>query len=359
MIKLKYGLNIVLDGQWGSTGKGKLCGALGLMEPDLVCSSFGPNAGHTFVMGGKSWVYKALPSSAVTSKCPILIMPDSVVNVDRLMEEIKTLGADRKVYVHPRVAVITDEDKKAAETTGRHIAGTMQGTGHAMAKKMLRLKGNKLAKDILPAAMVRDTCEMVRQCVAYGGKVVFEMSQGFDLSLNHGFDYPYLTSRDITIGAALNSCGCPTQSVGQVIGSIRVFPIRVGNVDGGFSGPHYPDQVELTWSQVTEKMGSPDKIEELTTVTKRVRRVFTFSLMQVKRFVAVNRPDCLFLNFIQYLGHEMSGVVSYNELTDGAKRFIKMIEDETGVPVVAIGTGADLSEMVYRQEYGIGCSMSN
>jgi len=342
---LRPGLNVVLDAQWGSTGKGKLSGFLGQFYPKFSCSSFGPNAGHTFVDDmGKATVFKFLSTAPLVCGCPALVMPDSVIEVETLLNEAKLINTD--VYVHPRTAILTPDDEKSAKVTGRHLAGTMKGTGHAIAKKMLRIEGTKLAKDVLPASMIADTCEMVRKAVRNKETVLMEMSQGFDLSLNHGHDYPYLTSRDITIGAALNSCGCPHTAVSQVIGCMRVYPIRVGNVEKGWSGPCHPDQMELTWGDVATQAGGPKDLVEKTTVTQRVRRVFTFSMMQMKRFVEVNDPDWLFLNFIHYLDWNMHGVLSYDQLTASAKSFINNLEVETNTLVPVVGTGAKLSEVV-------------
>lgn len=342
---LRPGLNVVLDAQWGSTGKGKLCGYLGRFSPDASCSSFGPNAGHTHVTtDGKPTVFRFLPSSAITGKCPVLVMPDSVIEPISFMEEVETLGGT--VLVHPRTAILQKSDEESAKATGRHLAGTMKGTGHAIARKMLRLEGTKLAKDVLPPEMVVDTCQIVRNMVRKGARVVMEMSQGFDLSLNHGHEYPYLTSRDITIGAAINSCGVSHKDVSQVIGSMRTFPIRVGNVDGGWSGPCHPDQMEVTWKDVAHQSGGPNDLVEKTTVTKRVRRVFTFSLMQIKRFVDMNRPDWFFVNFIHYLDWAMHEVKLQEELTEVGMQFLYNLYRETGVMPKLVGTGAKDDEMV-------------
>ena len=89
--------------------------------------------------------------------------------------------------------------------------------------------------------------------------MILEVSQGFDLSLNHGTEYPYCTSRDITVGMALNSAGCPPSMLGNVIGSFRTYPIRVGNVEGGNSGPCHHDQTEITWADVSNTHGGPFK----------------------------------------------------------------------------------------------------
>lgn len=343
---LKKGLNIVIDAQWGSTGKGKLCGFLGHEKPDLVASSFGPNAGHTYVDCNLEIVYRHLPSSAFTSGADVLILPDSVIEVEQFMRELETLPKGQRVIVHPRAAILHSADAIAAQATGRHLAGTMKGTGHAISRKILRIEGTKLAGDVLPAELLGDTSAMLQTACRNGKRVLVEVSQGFDLSVNHGTKYPYLTSRDVTVGGALNACGCPASAVGQVIGSMRTMPIRVGNVEGGWSGPHHHDHTELTWAEVTEKAGAPQQLCEITTVTKRVRRVFSFSINQLCRFVEYNEPSFMFLNFAQYLGWEMEDGTSIDDLSEPLLSFIANFESVVGVPVLLVGTGADNAAMV-------------
>jgi len=293
-------------------------------------------------------MFKGIASSAVESgDAPVYVAPDSVIKLESFMAEVERVGADR-VMVDRRVAVVTDDDAAAARDTGRHLAGTMQGTGHAIAKKLLRLKSTKLAGDILPARLVGDVCQHIRDHHQRGHTIAFEMSQGFDLSLNHGHDYPYLTSRDVSVGAAINSMGVSHRDIAQVIGSIRTYPIRVGNIEGGYSGPHYPDQTELTWDDVTNQSGSDTPLLERTTVTKRVRRVFSFSLLQLQKFIVVNKPDWLFLNFMQYVDASDSRITSWDALTDQAQSFVRMVEDASGIPVRVIGTGAGVDEVIVR-----------
>ncbi len=345
---LKPGLNVVLDGQWGSTGKGKLAGWLGQHKPDVLCSSFGPNAGHTWCSdnGKEKLIFKHIPSAACTadSECPILLMPDSVIKVEQLMEEIEKVR--QTVLVDPRAAIVEEGDVKAAQTTGRHLAGTMQGTGHAIARKLLRIEGTKLAGDVLPSELIASTGPIIRDAIGKGGKVILEMSQGFDLSLNHGLEYPYLTSRDITIGAAINSAGVSHREVSNVIGCIRCHPIRVGNVEGGHSGPCWPDHVELTWDAVSESCDGPGDLVEYTTVTGRVRRVFSFSMMQIRHFIAVNKPDWLFLNFVQYLDWNADSSNDWDGLPDSIQSFATNLERQIDTPVKLLGTGANNSDIV-------------
>ena len=344
---IRPGLNVVIDAQWGSTGKGKLGGWIGNnCEVDLACSSFGPNAGHTHVTDdGEKTVFKIMPMTGYTAKRPIAIMPDSVIDLERFYKECSELG-DIPVYVHPLTAVLQASDAEAARSTGRHIAGTMQGTGHALTRKLLRLEGIKLAKDVLPSCYIEDTCQMVRDHCKAGKTVVFEISQGWDLSLNHGWQYPYVTSRDVSVATCINSAGVPPSCIASVIASVRTYPIRVGNVEGGYSGPHYPDQQELTWRQVAEECEGPEGLVEKTTVTGRVRRVFSFSSMQLTRFVEANDPDAIFINFMQYLDWNMHKVKDADGLTKAGKDFIRHVETLSSCPVWLVGTGAKESEMV-------------
>jgi adenylosuccinate synthase len=68
----------------------------------------------------------------------------------------------------------------------------------------------------------------------------------------------------------------------------------VGNVEGHSSGSWYLDQVETSWDVLGIQ-------PELTTVTKRQRRIATWSWMQFRDAMRVNRPTHVFLNFMNYL----------------------------------------------------------
>jgi adenylosuccinate synthase len=370
-------VSIVIDAGWGSSGKGHSNAVLGYhCQPDVCACNNGPNSGHSTICdvsqysgvlpsqdsdvisvkdGKVKIVLKCLPSSAMTSDSTILLMPDAVIKLNRFLEEVKLIPPHRKIFIHPRVAVVTDDDVKGAQITGHHLAGTQQGTGHAIANKALRKPGVKLAKDypeLLP--FVADTCELIRQGCRDGRRILFEIPQGFDLSLNHGLEYPYLTSRDITIGAAINSCGVSHKDVGNVFGCARVNPIRVGNIEGGFSGPCYDDQRELTWEEVTKNCGADRfgiSLQEITTVTKRVRRVFSFSRTQIEKFCQHNKPDYLFVNFVSYLDYNLYGKTNLDVRNglDVSKldEFGSMVINSTGVPILAYGTGPHLDEVIW------------
>ncbi len=101
------------------------------------------------------------------------------------------------------------------------------------------------------------------------------------------------------MGRALDNAGVSPRGLGNIIGIGRTFPIRVGNTEGGFSGPVYDNQKEFTWHQISQIAGK--SVREFTTVTKRERRVFNFSREQMMRFVQMVRPHHMCINFMDYL----------------------------------------------------------
>jgi adenylosuccinate synthase len=132
----------------------------------------------------------------------------------------------------------------------------------------------------------------VLERLVYEGLI--EGAQGFSLGINSGF-YPFCTSRDTGPARFLSDCAVPHTLLRIVVGTARTYPIRVGNTPGGFSGGGYFDQHELTWESLGLK-------PETTTVTGRERRIFSFSNQQILEAIQAFRPDCVFLNFCNYIG---------------------------------------------------------
>jgi len=172
----------------------------------------------------------------------------------------------------------------------------MSGVGSALVRKINR--NATLAKDHLKLQkFIADI--NVQRLLDEGCTAFMEVPQGMDLSLNHGFAYPYCTSRDITPAAAMNDALVHPKYIGAIAVTLRTMPIRVGNVveDGkevGYSGPFYNDSVETTWRKLRIA-------REYTTRTKRVRRVASFSHTQYHKMLHVMQPDYVLLNFCNYL----------------------------------------------------------
>jgi adenylosuccinate synthase len=190
--------------------------------------------------------------------------------------------------------VVLSEDHVAAEEDMTHIGSTRQGSAAALVDKIMR-KEPITAKQILKGTkweyLVASHEEWIIRLESATG-ILAEGSQGYSLGINTQF-YPYTTSRDCGPAAFLSNLGLPIGMLDMVIGTCRTLPIRVG----GSSGDYYPDQDELSW----EELGlTPER----TTVTNRVRRIFSYSKMQIEEACWWCNPDLVFLNFANYVGKD-------------------------------------------------------
>ena len=306
------GAYVLVDGQYGSTGKGAVAALFGQLFGDrvnVVTTNAGPNSGHTgYYQVGGEWrkvITQQIPVMAVVAKAlyprdaPVAYLnAGAVVNPIILRGEASVHSFNySNLVLHPNAAVIDYDYETDGATSTDNIASTNKGVGRALARKVMR-EANIVANR--------------RQDVAYFSRinrhewdwsrdVVFvETAQGFSLGVNQQF-YPYCTSRECTVGQALADAAIPYNQVRKVAMVVRTFPIRVGNTDKGSSGDYYSDQHETSW-------GALGVEPEITTVTKRVRRVFTWSRDQFMDAVVTNQPDMIFLNFMNYLEEAKRGI---------------------------------------------------
>ena len=295
-MKLKKGkVNLLIDGQFGSTGKGLLASYIGKHNHiDICVSNAGPNSGHTFYYNNNKFIVRQLPVTAITNpKSKIYLCSGAVINITTLFKELYMYDIDiDRLYIHPKATIIQKEDIKLEQegNTTNRISSTQNGVGSALARKINR--SAKVAEDyqVLNRYINKlDIPELLEQ----SNTVLMEVPQGYSLSLNSKF-YPYCTSRNISVSSALNDLEVHPHYLGKTIASIRTYPIRVGDLPHGYSGDFYSDSIETSW----EEIGVPI---EYTTNTKRIRRVASFSLYQYQDMLKELRPDYVFLNFCNYL----------------------------------------------------------
>ena len=297
-------LNIILDGQFGSTGKGLFSSYLATYtHADMFVSNLSPNAGHTFYdPDGNKIILKQLPVGGILNKrAGIYLSAGSILDPAILLKEINEFNVDpSKIIIHPRAAIVEQEDKnieKDNKSSVSKIASTQSGVGYALSRKITRKA--KLAKDIPELEQFISEVDLM-QLMDDGCTFLMETSQGFDLGLNFGLAYPYCTSRDMTVSSILSDSGVHPKYLGKVSMCVRTYPIRVGHIydsEGnmvGHSGPFYNDSRELSWKEMGVEV-------ERTTVTNRPRRIATFSKEQYERATHFNRPDYVFLNFCNYI----------------------------------------------------------
>lgn len=298
--------DIIVDLQFGSTGKGAIAGYLAVHgDYDTVITANRPNAGHTFIdEKGQKMVTKILPNGIVGPTVKhALIGPGAIFDRKQLLKELAMFDefgyGDINIFIH-EAAVLLQDLHKVGESDFSRIGSTQQGAGTAQIAKMLRdpdtnplVQGHDFGD---PRIMVVAP-EAYYQLINKSKSILVEGAQGYSLGIDAGF-WPYCTSRNCTVNQFLSDCSIPHTYLRKVIGVARTYPIRVA----GTSGPCYDDQRETTW----ETLGVE---AEYTTVTKKQRRVFTFSYDQIIEAIQANQPDEIFLNFCNYIREEKSVMV--------------------------------------------------
>lgn len=306
-------IELIIDGQFGSTGKGLFAGYLARRhQPDVLAMAPSPNAGHTLVDGDLSLIHKMLPLGVHSPRLRYIVLgPGSILDIDRMALEIKTLHHHRilsvaiEIVVHRNAICVTEEHRSIEADGGTAPGSTRQGTGAAQAARVRRTPeadftiGALLREDpgheIFGLVSVIGTADLQR---IYGdaSRIQVEGCQGYSLSIYHG-PYPYVTCRDVSSLQLLADVGMAMPSMRSLLvyGTFRTYPIRVANrpESGEWSGPTYSDSHEIEFSD----LGVP---QELTTVTKLPRRIFTFSHQQAMEACVQNRIESAFLNFAQY-----------------------------------------------------------
>jgi len=305
-------IEIIQDCQWGSTGKGLLAGYLGKHHgPDVLAMAPSPNAGHTYVdENGKALIHRMLPLGITSPRVKTIVLgPGSLIDLDVLWDELHfakidsgRLSKDVEVLVHESAAVVMNRHREAESEGGTAPGSTRKGVGAAQAERIQRRPNiYNIIGLITPNHPVFDHIRLVgtpelQRIYCESERIQVEGCQGYSLSIYHG-QYPYVTCRDVTVHSLLADCGMPLMRLAgmQVYGTFRTYPIRVANrpASGEWSGPTYPDSSETTF----EALGMP---QELTTVTKLPRRIFTFSYQQAIEACVQNRVNHAFLNFCQY-----------------------------------------------------------
>jgi adenylosuccinate synthase len=302
---------IIQDCQWGSTGKGLFAGYLaGIHQPDVVAMAPSPNAGHTYTHSdGRQLIHRMLPLGILSSSLETIVLgPGSLVDMNILLQEIQHalehgwLDPQVEIYIHHNAAVVEQRHILQEARGGTAPGSTRKGVGAAQMERIRRhpIQNNLIGNvdkghELFDFVSLIDTPGL-QQIYGDAHHIQIEGCQGYSLSLYHG-SYPYVTCRDVTVYSLLADCGVPRFSDASMkaYGVFRTYPIRVANRPeaGEWSGPTYPDSIELTFEELGLK-------QELTTVTQLPRRIFTFSAQQAIEACVQNRIDIAFLNFAQY-----------------------------------------------------------
>jgi adenylosuccinate synthase len=361
-------VDVIIGGQYGSEGKGHVAAYLS-SEYDVLVRVGGPNAGHTVSGLHDIYTYHQLPSGTKDCDAEILLGPGMTIYVPDLLKEIADckIGPDR-LFIDPQAIIITDADKFGEGGLKGDISSTGSGSGSAAARRIMgRGKPEtSLAKDIPDLQQYvgtgpryrGKTIDRLERAYRKGCNILLEGTQGSGLSVFHG-PYPYVTSRDTNVAGCLAEAGISPSRVRRILMVIRPTPIRVANpvpkknnsfnamlakfrlssqLEQKTSGPI---KHETDFDAVAKKAGLENdqvKKNEITSTTKRNRRVGWFEWDQFRDACSINAPTDIVLTFADYLNHKNCDARRFEQLEIDTIKFIEEIERVSHVSVSLIAT---------------------
>lgn len=347
-------LSVVVGGQFGSEAKGACAAWLTKPEnnpggEEVICVRVaGPNAGHTVVGRGPNgepgwkWALRTVPVAAVSNPDAVLVIAaGSEIDLEVLNREIAELDAagyavTDRLLIDGQATVLTADHHATESARQMHekIGSTGKGIGAARADRIMRTA--TLYKDVTPEVRCDDTVEFLRVMLNTDAHIVIEGTQGYGLGLHAGH-YPKCTSSDCRAIDFLSMAGISPWQLGvrlTVYVVARTYPIRVAGDSGPMKG-------ETSWDALGFE-------PELTTVTKKVRRVGTWDGDLVREAVRANggMPTVkVVLSMVDYDYPHLANRSGEFSLGNAAERELSRrimdIEREVQAPVVALGTGPD------------------
>ena len=330
----------VIGAQWGDEGKGKIIDWLSNRAEMVVRFQGGNNAGHTIVVGDKTYKLSLLPSGVVQGKRSI-IGNGVVVDPWSLLDEIARVGqaglavtpdllvlAENACLVlplHRELDAMREEAASAAQkigTTKRGIGPTYEDKVGRRALRAIDLKDPaalpaKIEKllahhDVLrrgfgqpevdAAALLQSLTDLAPKLTPFigsswrelhaaklaGKRILFEGAQAVLLDIDHG-TYPFVTSSNTVAGQAVAGAGVSPRDIGTVLGIVKSYTTRVGE------GP-FPTEQKNT---VGEKLG--ERGHEFGTVTGRKRRCGWFDAVLVRQTCITGGVDGIALTKLDVL----------------------------------------------------------
>ena len=298
---------------------------------------------------GRAWPLRHVPVAFVNPDALLVIAPGSEVDLDVLNQEVADLEAagfsiNDRLYIDGQATWLEGhylEHEKAMKLNAR-LGSTAKGVGAARASRIMRaarlIRDADALRDWKVPGQVTDTARLLGQLLDAGRHVVIEGTQGYALGLHAGH-YPFCTSTDCRAIDFLAQAGlspwAPEVSDVRVVITARTHPIRVA----GNSGPM---RDETSWAE----LGLP---EELTTVTKKVRRVGRWDPQLVSEAVMANGGPSynvvLAITMLDHLFRDLAGKRN-GDLSDDALDWLDAVGHDTGASVAITSTGPGLFTVV-------------
>ena len=315
---------VVVGAQWGDEGKAKITDLLAHDADLIIRYQGGCNAGHTVVVGDKTFKFHLIPSGILYGDKDCLIGAGTVILPEYFEEEVNGLIKDgidvSRLKVSPLASITmpyhTEVDGYSEDNAKKgKIGTTKKGIGPTYTDKYARiglkvqdlyseetlsekldvilpLKNKTLEKvyGLTPYSkeQVLELCkkyaEIFRPYVCFEWQefletskdkiILFEGAQGVMLDVDYG-TYPFVTSSNPIGGGACTGSGYGPKMIDEVVGVAKAYVTRVGE------GPFV--------TELTDEIG--DRIREVGhefgVTTGRPRRCGWFDAVTMRYAVLV------------------------------------------------------------------------
>ncbi len=321
---------VVIGGQWGDEGKGRIVDLLARDMSVIARYSAGNNAGHTIINSQGLFALHIVPAGIFYPDKTCIVGNGVAVDPQVLLEEIESLESrdvsterllisDRAHVVMPYHPLIDQLDEQlrgaaAVGTTGRGIGPCFADKVSRLGIRMGDLCDPKAFRErlafVLPyknavltrlydaeplpfdavyetyselagrlAARVTDTSVVARNALARGENILLEGAQGALLDLDGG-TYDYVTSSvpSSTAAGAAIGMGIGPADITKVMGVYKAYMTRVGN------GP-MPTELDNEEGQILRIQGPRP---EVGTTTGRPRRTGWFDAVASSYSAQIN-----------------------------------------------------------------------
>lgn len=230
------------------------------------------------------------------------------------------------------------------------------------------------------APMVVDSVDLVNRYLEEDKMVLFEGAQANMLDINYG-TYPFVTSSSPTVAGVCEGAGVPPQKLSRIIGIVKAYASRVGE------GPFVTEQQNETGNALREKGA------EYGATTGRPRRIGWLDLPVVKQAVRLNGLTDLAITKIDILtgfdkipvcvGYDIDGQIidyvpaslktygkakpvyryfdgwtedisnirNFDELPENCQKYVRFIEEFTGVSVSLVSVSPERSGNIIRKDF--------
>lgn len=224
-------------------------------------------------------------------------------------------------------------------------------------------------------SFICNTTDLLHSALEQGESVLLEGAQGSLLDVDHG-TYPYVTSSSPTAGGACTGSGIPPLAITHATGITKAYCTRVGN------GP-FPTELNDNFGETLRSNG-----QEFGATTGRPRRCGWLDLPALRYAVRLNGMNELALTKLDVLDdfdtirvcthYRLNGkettvfpldadlvdelepvyrdfegwksstrdISAFGDLPENARKYIRYIEEYTGVRFTIISTGPKRSETI-------------